>query len=360
MPTPDPKEIFSRRLLQARKMRGLSLRALSEKLEGKVSHSALAKYENGHMLPSSGVLIAIGHALNLNPDYFFRDYAVELAEISYRKRSSLGKKAEESIKEEARDFFERYLELEEILGVREVFEYPLSGDTVSSIDDAERAAIRLRDKWKLGNDALPNIHELLEEKNIKVHEAPDAPTTFDGFSGKADGSCVIVIGKWLDENIPRKRMTLLHELAHVVLNMPADIAKNDEETLAKYFGGAFLIPKEKIGKVFGNNRTRLALQELIEIKAIYGASIKAIVMRAYQLGYLAEAAFKGFCIYYNKQPWRNSGEPGDGAFVGWEKSHRFPMLVHRALAEEQISMSKAAALLGRSMNEVRDEFRVVT
>jgi Zn-dependent peptidase ImmA (M78 family) len=272
----------------------------------------------------------------------------------------LGKKEEDRIKEEARDFFERYLELEEILGIRAPFENPLERTSVHSVEDAETAADKLRNEWALGLDALPNVHELLEGRNIKVHEAPEAPEAFDGFSGKADGNRVVVLSGWLDDNIPRKRMTLVHELAHAVLPVDEHIDDKENEKLAKRFGGAFLSPRETIESLFGGNRTQVSLQELIEIKAVYGVSIMAIVTRAHQLSYLTESAHKSFCIHYNKQKWRTEGEPGDDQFSGRETSHRFKMLVYRALAEEQISMSKAAALLGKPLEQVRDEFSIVT
>ena len=49
----DTKQIFARRLRQARAIRGFSLRDLSEALKNAVSHNALAKYENSEMMPGS-------------------------------------------------------------------------------------------------------------------------------------------------------------------------------------------------------------------------------------------------------------------------------------------------------------------
>ena len=68
-------------------MSGLSLRALGEALDEQVPHAALAKYEKGLMGPSSTVLIALGRALGVDNDYFFRSTAVSLSGIEFRKRT---------------------------------------------------------------------------------------------------------------------------------------------------------------------------------------------------------------------------------------------------------------------------------
>ena len=50
------KILFGQRIKSARIMAGLSLRELSNLLEGLVSHNAISKYERGEMLPDSKIL----------------------------------------------------------------------------------------------------------------------------------------------------------------------------------------------------------------------------------------------------------------------------------------------------------------
>lgn len=45
-------------------------------------------------------------------------------------------------------------------------------------------------------------------------------------------------------------------------------------------------------------------------------------------------------------------EPYD--FKGFETSHRFDQLIYRAIAEEQITLSKAASLRNMKLGEYRD------
>ena len=98
-------------------MCGFSLRELSEKIDGAVSHAALAKYEHGEMQPSSTVLVALAQGLSQSPDFFFRPFRLKLSGVRFRKRSSLGRPAEKAFLGRAQEHFERYRGIEELVGV---------------------------------------------------------------------------------------------------------------------------------------------------------------------------------------------------------------------------------------------------
>lgn len=352
-------QVFSHRLRQARAMAKLSLRELSDAIGNRVSYNALSKYEKGDMMPSGEVLAALAAALHQPADFFFRSFRVELADINFRKRVKLSATEQSAIVEEAKDFFERYCEVEQLLGCVILFERPFTEkEVVRSEADAENAARLLRnDKWNLGGDPLPNVHELLELKGIKVHESETMDEAFDGFSGMANGSPVVVIARWLNKNLPRKRMTEVHELAHVVLNIPEIVSAKEIERIVSRFAGALLLPEESFRKMFGEGRRTISLGELIQIKAFFGASIMAIMKRAEQLGLISRPVYERFSMVANQQRWRSEGEPGDDEYCGDESHSRFRQLVFRAVAEGVISSSKGAAYLKIGLDEFRGQFQ---
>jgi Zn-dependent peptidase ImmA (M78 family)/transcriptional regulator with XRE-family HTH domain len=352
-----PDDTFGRRLAQARQMRGLPLRKLAAQLDGLVTPTALNKYEQGQMMPGSEVLVALAGALGQSVDYFFRPFTVELKEIEFRKRSTLGAKDEKSIKERASDFFERYLEVEELLGLRQSFEHPLREHRViRKPDDIEAAAKELREAWQLGLDPISNIIELLEQHGIKVWEI-DGLESFDGFSGWAGDIPVIVLNCRDAFSLPRRRLTALHELAHLLLDFEEGQFEDKEvEKLCHAFAAAVLMLREVFECEFGGRRTNVSLKELIDLKARYGISIAAIMARAVRLGLIAENYYKGFCIKSNRLNWRHD-EPGE--YRGEEHSRRFEQLLYRAAAEECVSLSKAASLAGKSLAEFRDTLQIV-
>jgi Zn-dependent peptidase ImmA (M78 family) len=354
-----PIDIFARRLQQARTMCGFSLRTLEAAIRGMVSHNALAKYERAEMMPSSEVLIALTEALKQPVDFFFRPFRVEVNEVRFRKKARLGIGRQKAIRELAADYVERYREAEELVGDVRTFAPPLPKLRISSVAEAEQAAVKLRKEWNLGHDPLPNVFELMESKGIKVLELPDNDHDFDGLSADTEVGPVVVIAAHLNQNLPRKRMTEVHELGHITVLMAGDVNEKTEEKLIGAFAGAFLLPKETFTAAFGRSRQRFTVAELVEIKALFGASIMAIMRRALSLQLINEPTYKNFCITVSRWGWRTQGEPGDDRYVGCESDGRFRQLVRRAVVEETISLSKGAALLGEPLSRVRQDLEQV-
>jgi len=346
----DLKEILGRRLEQARLMRGMSLRELAEATGEIVSYNALHRYEHGDMMPSDEVLMAVADVLDKPLDFFFRPFTVELKGVEFRKKARLSAKLEESIKQQALDFFERYLEIEQILGLSETFENPLGDLRIESPEQAESAAEMIRDKWRLGADPLPNVLQMLETNGIKTLTV-QAPESFDGFSGWADAHPVIVIVCWLNGDLPRKRFTTMHEVAHILVR-PACSLSRDQERSCDRFAGAVLMPRESFEGDWGGYRRRVSSEELIDLIRRWGVSIAAIVHRAYDLGLVEETLYHRFFKAYNMAGYRRRGEPGD--YQGTEASSRFEQLVLRAAAENTISVSKGAGLLNEPLTEFRN------
>jgi len=346
----DPRQTFAQRLIQARKMRGLSLRALAEKLEGRVSHNALHKYEQGRMMPDSEVLAALADALERDLDFFFREKAVELREVRFRKTSKLGAKQELAMLEQAADYFSRCREIDQIVGLGPAFKNPLVEVRIRSGEDVETAADRVRAQWSLGEGPLANVREMLEAKGILVFEV-EAPVSFNGFSGWADGQPVVVLGAWLNSDLPRKRFTALHEIGHAVLRFEKGLPEKGEEGLCHRFAGAMLVPKHVFAQEFGGVRQRVSIAELADLKERYGMSIAAIMRRALDLKLISPALYQRFCITYKRQGWHKR-EPG--AYAGHEHSRRFEQLVLRAASEGMVSQTKGAALLNEPLVDFRE------
>lgn len=152
--------------------------------------------------------------------------------------------------------------------------------------------------------------------------------------------------------IERKRLTALHELAHLLLNFSPDLRHRDIERLCYRFAAAMLVPEKTMRQELGNHRSHLSIPELITIKETYGISIQALVQRAKDLRIITEYMF----IEFRKWISKNRAEEGLGNYIGVEKSSRFEQLLYRAAAEEVISMSKAASLANLKLAEFRENF----
>lgn len=351
---PNPKIIFSKRLEQARKMRGLTLRGLAEQMKGAVTYASLHKYETGQMLPGSAALIAIAEALRQSVDYFFRPPTVDLVNIAFRKRAKLLVRQQDEVQERARDFFERYLEVERLLGLDVGFENPLAGLTIRKPEDIEVAADKLRAAWKLGLSPLPNVLEMLEDHQIKVYEV-DAPDSFNGLSGLSGKIPVVVVNRLFPAD--GKRFTALHELGHLLLKFAEHFTAKEIEKLCHRFAGAMLMPQELFVEEFGGKRSKVTLNELSDLKLHYGISIAAIMARARDLGLVTADFYIRFNITMNRNGWRN---PEPVEFRGPEQSNRFEQLLYRATASELVSLTKAASLAGKPLAAFRESLQMVS
>lgn len=344
------KEVFAKRLKSARVLAKMSQDQLVHKMDKLVSKNAISKYENGNMMPNSETLLSLSKALGVKTDYFYREYSVSIENIEFRKKSKLGKKQINAIKEQVIDIINRYLELEKFLNIRSDFIKPLNHIQIRTKWDVEKAADELLIAWDLGHKAIPNVINLLEDKEIKVIEI-DAPTEFDGFSGWADSKYpIIVLNKHY--GLERKRLTALHELAHLILDFDESIGRRELERMCFQFGGALLFPLNSFEKVFGANRNPPSISELAAFKETYGISIQAIMARAHTLELISEHTYIRFRKWVNEY----KTEEGLGSYIGEEKSKRFNRLLYRAASEEIISLSKAANLANKKLAEFRRDF----
>lgn len=359
LPQPSPSVRIGDRLRRARLMAGHSLRSLAEELGHEPSHTQIAKFESGESWPDTKQIARFSRVLKLRPDYFFKKDLLKLETVEYRSQTKLGAKPRKRLEELAYEFFERYLEIERImdLPLPDFRQEDLSKLTPGQLPEAiETAAVTLREQWKLGMNPIPNLHATLEKHGLKVKILPQEDG-FDGFSAFAEGEgirvpVIALSEQWLrgeKPDLPRFRFTAAHELAHLFLKLPEDLTSREKEACCHRFAGAFLIPEQPFKEAFGMNRGKIALAELIAIKAEWGLSLGAIMKRACNLGLITEGAYKTYCIVAGKQGWRTK-EPGK--WIGEEDSHRFQPLVLRALAQGLITPSKAAGLLGVSLPEL--------
>ena len=346
---------FGQRLRSARKMAGMSMEALAQATGSLVSKQAIGKYEKGQTNPGSEVLLALAKALEIKVDYFFRPARTEITSLAFRKKSKLSRKEEDRVKFQSIDFLQKYLELEEILNLPHAFSNPVSRPVIGSQADIEQAATDIRTLWNLGEAPIQQLTELLEDKGVKVLEVAAGPD-FVGLSGYVEGMHIPFIAVAKEGDCVRKRFTLAHELAHLLLDF-SSCEKESHERLCHAFAGALLLPEKVIREEFGGMRQKITEWELKKLKGIYGISMQAIMARALTLGLITEHTFKMFRIYVSQHRWQQE-EPG--SYSGMEKANRFKQLVIHSTAEQVISYSKGSELLNLSLADFEREVHIVS
>jgi Zn-dependent peptidase ImmA (M78 family)/transcriptional regulator with XRE-family HTH domain len=350
------KQLFAERLKSARMLNGFSLQDLENKINKKVTRQSLHKFEKGELIPDSEMLSYLCEALNVKADYFTRDTKIEFGELEFRKLKKLPVKEQQKIIEKSKDILSRYIELEEIIGIPTNFDNPLKGwSVIHSFDDVEKAALEVRSIWQLGNDPISNGIELLEDNHIKVITI-ESDNSFDGMQTWVNNTIpVIVLNRSNLKSDDRLRFTLFHELGHTLMNLEG-LQDNTKEKYCHQFAASMLFPEAAAKKELGEKRNKLYIQELGEIKKQYGISIQAIMYRAKDLGIVTESYLRQFMYIMGHNQWKVN-EPVQ--YIGSESSNRFNQLLFRALAEDLISMNKAAVLNNQSLLEFRKQIMIV-
>ena len=342
--------MISNRIQRARLLRGLSLEALAQCM-GDISKQALSKFEKGDALPNSTRILQLAKALNVKPEYFFRADTTELGPVEFRKLSRMPKRDQKVVIEQARDHLERYIALEQIFASIQKNAKPAAAGSirVSNRDEAEAAASQLRKKWCLGNEAIANLTELLEEHGIKV-ALLEGVDDFDGACvATKDEEHVLVA---LNRHRPgeRQRFTAAHELGHWVMALPDDMPEKEKEACCHRFAGALLYPKERVEADFGERRRRVLLQELLIAKRGYGVSMQVALRRLKDLHIIDDAGYTSMTIDIAKRGWKTS-EP---EAMPCENPLRFSSLVYRGLAEGLMTVSRAAEFLQQPISAVEN------
>ena len=277
---------FSIRLHEARQMMGLSMEKLAELTGGIITKQSISRYEKGLMLPKRVAKLAMAKALNISDSYF--DGTNLKIDMPMLRTTSNGKLSEDELQAlEAKLSFwaEQYLTKEKDAGFPTQFQNPIKDTKVSTLEDAIQASILLREKWHCGDGPIASILRLLERKGIMILAAT-LPDYVFGMSTWVDKKHPLMILDFNPEksSVEKLRFTAVHELAHLLLSFPQE-SEYSVEKRCDLFASFFLLPKQTFIEELGaEKREKITLDEMIDIKELYGASLAASIIAARDYG----------------------------------------------------------------------------
>lgn len=286
------------------------MRGLADAISYRVSAQAIGKYERDEAMPRSEVLIALAHALHTTVDYLIGDPHLVLRDLEFRKNAFTGKRDEARVEATVLSHLERYLVIEDILGLASArWDVPRDApySVLRDVVEADRAADALRRHWGLGHEPIPNLVELLEERGIKVFSLPRG--TVGGLAARTEhlvDAPVPFIVVNADDWGERQRFTIAHELGHIVLDIDRRL---DTERVAHRFAGAFLMPTSALWLEVGKRRRAIALGELLALKRVFGVSIQALTHRCRDLGIIGSTLYRRLFDEFARLGWAVSAVP---------------------------------------------------
>jgi Zn-dependent peptidase ImmA (M78 family)/DNA-binding XRE family transcriptional regulator len=297
-------------LVLAREARALTQAELAASLS--LGQGTLSKYETGMLEPPSDLVEDLGRVLGYPVPFFFQaDQLYGFPPYHYRKRKKLSAKTLGKVNAEMNI---RRMHIKQLClsfprntnrFIPEIDRDEYQGKTRKRFSP-EDVARTLREMWTLPRGPVSNMIELLEENGAIVIPCDFGTDLLDALSQRIDGLPALV---YVNVNSPadRLRLTLAHELAHMVLHTTTlhdDDAMEDE---ADAFAGAFLLPAEDIKPQL---RRGLDLRHVANMKLFWKVSMAAIAVRADRLGLVTPYQSKSFFMEMGRLGYRKR-EPNE-------------------------------------------------
>ncbi len=341
--------MFGKNIKYYRLMKGLTQETLAAQLG--VNSMTISNYENDKRTPDIATLRKLAAALNVPIGKLTEsvDSNTDVVHGAFRKNSSMTKAAQEMILGYLDRYINRLFTIVSFLGVAALPPAPYFNRICVEGNDAasyEMAAGHLRQMLNLPlSGPVGNITDILENKGFIICPIPIDEHHFSGNSGMVGDRPYIAVNTTMTAE--RQRFTLIHELVHLAFTFPAGF---NEEHVVDGIAGAFLLPADDIKRELGLYRHDILLGDLRLIQQEYAVSMASIIMRAHQCEIISEPTYKRTQIWLSESGLRRSEQSGMMA----EESHLLRQLALRAVAEEDITMSRAAELLDMPIVEVRE------
>ena len=284
----------------AREARGLSQTRLAQ-LAG-MSQAHVSKVEAGLVLASPKLLTALATALRM-PEHFFSQtdpvFGAGTSEFFHRKRQAVPTKTLRQIHAQINIFRIHVVRL-----LRSV-DFPACRIPALDIDElgsATAAAVAVRATLDIPSGPIPNIVNVIENAGGLIIPVAFGSEGVDAISRWISGLPPLF---FVNNSAPvdRYRMSLAHELAHMVLHRQPEA---DMERQANEFAAEFLMPSMDIR----NYLYGLTLDQLARLKPYWRVSMAALLKRATDLGCITHGSSRYLWMGLSKRGYRKR-EPAE-------------------------------------------------
>lgn len=194
----------------------------------------------------------------------------------------------------------------------------------------QEAAALVRAQWRLPIGPVVNLTRWLEAAGCLVFEEDFGTHRIDGLSQWVGDHPVMLINTTTTTD--RRRLTLAHELGHLVLH--SNEAHEDMENQANAFAAEFLMPEAAIR----SDLRSVELGHLLDLKREWGVSMQALFERAFRLGLVSPTARTSFYKSLNARGWKTR-EPGTDSLAAETPSlaqHIGTAMSKRGLSPDEI------------------------
>ncbi len=328
-----PKEqqaLNGERVLDLRDLRGLTQTEVARQLN--VTQGFLSKVEKNEKPFPESMASELSDAFGVPRSFFAVTDSQNLGtNFTFWKRSKAsvkdGKRISLLFRESSRVFGALSLANEQPTFTSHLEQILKDARAQDFADDPESMAAMLRDFVGLSaGESLRSVSKLAEKLGVGVvHVLDDRDERTDhlGISrphSRDERPLIAVVAPTSGEEL---RFTLGHELAHLIFDDEKHritSSLDPREKRAHAFSSALFVSNSEMKARVDE---RLPLHGYVALKADFGISIKAIIVRAHRLGLISKDRYRSLMIQYSSRGWNNH-EPVE---VGKERAFYYRQLL---------------------------------
>ncbi|EWC61901.1 Zn peptidase with DNA binding [Actinokineospora spheciospongiae] len=271
-----------------------------------VTQATMSRYENNQRTPDDATLERLAEIFGVSKRLLTRDHTVRgaLAVDAHMRRQATAKPSLWTMWEARLNKHRLHVsELFEEVSMRAEQSVP----TFDPLDTPPaEAALMVRAQWRMPVGPVRNLMRWLESAGCVIFEEDFGTSRVDGLSQWIGNHPVMLINSAVPTD--RKRLTLAHELGHLVLHN--GLASDDPEREANEFAAQFLMPDH----VIKPDLRPPTIGRLVDLKRVWGVSMQALFERAYHLKLASAAERTSFYKAMNARGWKTS-EPGSDSLA---------------------------------------------
>lgn len=356
-------ELISKRLKAAREKAGLTQAQLSERL-GFKDRQTLAAIEAGQRKLSAEELVRAIQALGVDLEYLTDPFRlVGEGQFSWRADRKAMPKQLDEFEVRAGRWIATYRKLgERASPAASPLKFSLALSEKSAFEDARAAAEALGREWELGEVPALRLESGLRERLGALVLYVDAPLSISGAACQLPGLNAILINR--NEPEGRRHYDLAHETFHLLTweQMPPEHTETDiprggkgkrVEQLADNFASALLMPERTLAPRWETRGKRDIHAWLNETASSLLVTAVALKWRLMQIGWLGKADL----LDIQDARLTANGRPSKEQRVPRLFSGEFVQRMHAGLAKGELSVRRAAELLGLTIEGLATLFR---
>lgn len=331
-------------LTLARQMRGMNQKELSEYIN--ISASTLSRIENAidYVPIENEVLQSIAESLGFDPDFFQKPGDICYPSMGYfRKNKAVPKKVVDRVI----GYMNIYISMvDTYMDMIDIPELNIINWDVDMLGSPETAATRMRDLWKVPKGRINRLSQLIEDNGIIIIEFDFETDKINGFSIASRKHCRPII--FINSEYPddRKRLTIAHELAHIVMHLNSYTIGEyrDVEEEAFRFASEFLVPLKEVKSQLGIER--VTLRKLASLKQYWLTSMHFFVYK-FQFNKIITKNQARY-LYQQLAPYRKK-EPVQTPRI--EKPSLFGEMIQTVERELNYQLKELAKMIGLRTDE---------